>query len=298
MAKMVFDSNSPVDTYLLNMRTDESYRTQRSKLRAFVKAAGGENLSEFDWEELNADTIRFVLKKMRSEGKKSSTINATLCGVKGVFLEMFNKKKIDIEEYIRVKGIKSDKASDINVGRSLTKSEIQEMLESPSSRPIDVRNNAIMAVIMGCGLRRKEVPSLEVRHINIDAETPFLRIKGKGNKYRDIFMPDFTLEALERWLAYRTREEGPLFPGITKNDSIGYKAITSQRVYYIVKSRISNASPHDIRRTFITKLLENGADLITAQKLAGHASPETTVRYDKRGEGQRIKAIKTLDSLV
>lgn len=294
----VFNSNNPVDTYLLNLRTDESLRTQRSKLRSFIKLAGGSSIEDFDWSTVNHNTIRYVIKRMRDEGRKSSTVNATLSAVKGVFLELYNNKKVNVEEYTRVKNLKGGAVNDNEIGRALSKSEIKRMIHIPVKRPIDSRDNAILSVMFGCGLRRVEVTRLQMDNFYRDVTTPFLRIHGKGNKYRDVYLPGFALKALTEWVDdYRGFEPGEIFLNILRNDSVGESPISAQRVYYIVKTRVVNASPHDIRRTFITRLLENGVDLITTQTLAGHANPATTAKYDKRGDAQQISAIKSLENI-
>src|SRR5689334_639617 len=105
--------------------------------------------------------------------------------------------------------------------------------------------------------------------------------------------------ALDAWLAVRGAAKGPLFCGINKGGRLLPGRLSSQGVLRMVTKRAAEAkikqfSPHDMRRSFISDLLDSGADLVTVQALAGHASPTTTARYDRRGEATKKKTVELL----
>jgi integrase/recombinase XerD len=94
---------------------------------------------------------------------------------------------------------------------------------------------------------------------------------------------------IDDWILVRGSQPGPLFYHINKSDRIYQRRLTDSTVrHMLVKldkiAGIQSFSAHDLRRSFISDLLDKGADIATAQKLAGHASVETTARYDRRGE--------------
>ena len=111
--------------------------------------------------------------------------------------------------------------------------------------------------------------------------------------------PTAQSDALKDWLAARGADAGPLFCNINKGGKIKIHRMTDQAVLHILKKRANEAgvasfSPHDLRRSFISDLLDAGADISMAQQLAGHSNVTTTARYDRRGEATKRKAAELL----
>jgi len=97
----------------------------------------------------------------------------------------------------------------------------------------------------------------------------------------------------------RGTEPGPLFVPVNKGGRMELRPLSDQAVFLAVNKRAEQAgvdalSPHDFRRTFVSDLLDAGADIATVQKLAGHASVNTTARYDRRGDAAKRKAVALL----
>ena len=102
-------------------------------------------------------------------------------------------------------------------------------------------------------------------------------------------------EAIAAWLTVRGPEPGPLFVPVDKAGRIVLRRLTAESVFdrlaYLAKrAGVQRFSPHDMRRSFISDLLDNGADLAVVQQMAGHANPATTARYDRRGERAKQRA--------
>jgi len=144
------------------------------------------------------------------------------------------------------------------------------------------------------------LPHTFFRSPDFNPETGGLQVRsGKGDKDRLVYLPQGALSYLSKWLAVRGRQPGALLCPIRKGGEIEYRNMTAQAVLLIVQKRAKDAgvesfSPHDFRRTFCSDLLDAGVDIVTVQKLAGHASPVTTAKYDRRGEETKRKAVQNL----
>ena len=148
--------------------------------------------------------------------------------------------------------------------------------------------------------RRAEVASLTLADWDADKCQVIVQ-KGKGNKSREIPLPDGACRAVMAWLGRRgaASASDPLICPLAKGDKIENRQMSTQAIWKAIqkralKSGIASFSPHDCRRTYIGDLLEHGADLSTVQKLAGHADPKMTAHYDRRPAEVRRAAVKGL----
>src|SRR5262249_32013752 len=122
---------------------------------------------------------------------------------------------------------------------------------------------------------------------------------GKGRKGRTTYLDGGAAAAMADWLAVRGADAGPLLCPVNKAGKITVRRLSDQAVLGALLKRATQAtvkafSHPDLRRTFISDLLDAGADIATVQRMAGHASPETTSRYDRRGEATKRRAASLL----
>ncbi len=199
--------------------------------------------------------------------------------------------------------------------------------ETKETTAAGARDAAIIALLYAAGLRRDEVVKLDMD--SYDPETGKLVLTGRRSKQRTAYVANGAAAALNDWLTIRGLRPGPLFVEVNKggrvlieresmivkpfrkirgvevpNKKAGktiYRggAMTSQAIYNMLAKRareagIKNFSPHDLRRAFISHLLDAGADIATVSKMAGHANMQTTARYDRRPEGAKRKAAELL----
>lgn len=140
---------------------------------------------------------------------------------------------------------------------------------------------------------------MDLRDFNASAGRLEIR-NGKGGQDRTVYLPSVASALVEDWLVVRGKSPGPLLCPIRKGGRLELRRMTPQAVLLIVQKRaleagVASFSPHDFRRTFCSDLLDAGTDIVTVQKLAGHASPVTTAKYDRRGEETKRKAVERLE---
>jgi len=139
---------------------------------------------------------------------------------------------------------------------------------------------------------------LDCSHYN-PGLTELTVFSGKGRKDRLLYVPDGASDAIKDWLGLRGPQVGPLFCHVNKAVRISPRRLSGQGIWHILRKRGGEASvepfaPHDLRRSCITDLLAEGADIFVVQQLAGHSDPKTTMRYDRRGEAAKRTAARKL----
>ncbi|MCA1553766.1 MAG: tyrosine-type recombinase/integrase, partial [Chloroflexi bacterium] len=163
--------------------------------------------------------------------------------------------------------------------------------------PAGARDAAIIALLRAGGLRRAEVCALNLDDYHVG--DGLLVVRGKRNKERTAYVTNGAKDALDDWLSVRGMEAGALFCPVNKGGCVIVRRMHAEAIFNALRKRAEQAgvkdlSPDDLRRTFVSDLLDAGADIATVQKLAGHASVTTTARYDRRGEQAKRKAVELL----
>jgi site-specific recombinase XerD len=260
----------------------------------------GEHTAEtFAWAEVrfrDAAAVRSFL----ADRYQPSTVNKMLAAFRGVMKQSWRLGLIDAETYRRTIDIDNLRASTLPRGRALEGEELsalfQNCAEDPS--PAGRRDAAMLAVLYGAGLRRAEVAGLDLGDFTHDACS--LRVRnGKRRKERTVYLAEQGCEMVKAWIQDRGNEPGPLFCPVGQTGEVRTTRMRGESITYILQRRqraagVEPFSPHDLRRSCLTSMLENGVDVFTVQKLAGHADPSTTARYDRRGEGAKLEAARGL----
>jgi integrase len=232
-------------------------------------------------------------------GAAAATTNKVLAAVKGVLQQCWQSGLLDGETLSRCKAsLKSVRGSTVPKGRHIPKGEIARLFRSVSRKPnpAAARDAAVLA-LMCIGLRRAEIASLRVGDYQSDSGR--LLVRGKGGKERVVFLTNGAKAAVDDWIAVRGEQTtDALLLAVNKGGLIQPAGITAQSVYAALVRRAAEAgvsmTPHDFRRTFIGEALSAGNDLVVVQGLAGHSSPSTTARYDRRGDDVKRSAMATV----
>ena len=282
---------NPAQAYVLTLGAGQSRNKVVRILNSIARDFGHDSLNDCPWERMTYDALLAFRTRQIEKGLSPATVNLQICTLRMVAKQVWLKGMMSIETYSAIREVKSVRGSRVSKGRALNTRETGKLIAQSELKgtAIGVRDAAIIALAVGCGMRRAEIATLKLQNIN--HQTRVITILGKGNKERKVAPSEDVWCRLEDWLKVRG-EEGceNVFVAVKKGDNIQpYWAITSSAIYQLLKSRagdsqVSAFTPHDLRRTFATRLLESGADINTVRQAMGHASIITTQRYDKRDE--------------
>lgn len=254
---------------------------------------------QIDWAALRYQHTAAVRASL-ADRFAPMTVNRMLAALRGVLKEAWRLGLMDAETYHRATDLPSVRGERLPKGRRLTGGELRALCDvcAQDDTPAGARDVAMLALGYGAGLRRAEIVALDMS--DYDAESGALTIRsGKGRKDRLVYATNGSRDALGAWLRVRGSQPGPLFVGINKGGRLLPSRLSDQGVLRMVMKRGAEAgvkafSPHDLRRSFISDLLDQGADLVTVQALAGHSNVQTTARYDRRGEKAKKRASELL----
>ncbi|MEC4989032.1 MAG: site-specific integrase [Oscillatoria sp. PMC 1068.18] len=290
----------PAAVYLRSLAPG-SRRTMQQSLNAIAQLLTN---GECDALTLNWAALRYhhtaAVQATLLELHAPRTVKKMIVALRRVLREAHKLKQMDAETYQDAIDLSKIRGSSSQRGRVLSKLEIARLMQICllDATPQGKRDAALIALLRGAGLRRAEVVKLTLN--DYERETSALMIRqSKGGKDRKVYLPETALPYIEQWLEWRGRRNGALLCPIRKGGIIQLRHLTPQAVLWILQQRAQQAgvdsfSPHDFRRTFCSDLLDAGVDLVTVQKLAGHASPLTTANYDRRGEATKRKAVQNL----
>lgn len=288
---------SPAAVYLAGLQSELSRSTMRGCLNTIAALAmPGSDALSFPWAALRFQHTVAIRSKLADQFG-AATANKYLAALRGALKAAWRLGQIDAEDFRRAADLAAFKVETLPAGRSLSSGELYGLLDACGQDALGVRDAAIIGLLYSCGLRRAELAKLDLSDFDPDAGT--LRVQGKRNKERLAPVVNGALDALSDWLNVRGNEPGPLFLSIRRGGHIQHKRLTAQSIYDLLQARAAQAgikelSPHDFRRTFVGDLLDAGADIVTVQKLAGHANVTTTARYDRRPEEAKRKAAQLL----
>jgi integrase len=266
---------------------------------AGLLTSGVANAEGIDWSAVRYQHSQAVRARL-AETYAPATTNKALSALRGVLREAWRLGLMTAEEYHRAADLEAVRGETLPRGRALGAGELAALMSvcSMDPRPAGARDAALLALLYGGGLRRSEAVALDLD--DYEGETGQLTIRaGKGRKDRVGWVTNGAALAVGDWLAVRGDEPGPLFTAIGKGGRLSQDRLSGQAIHVMLRKRAKQAvvvhlSPHDMRRTFISDLLDRGADLAVVAQMAGHASVTTTVRYDRRPEVAKRKAAELL----
>src|ERR1700733_14525747 len=222
-----------------------------------------------------------------------ATINLRLAAARRLAYEASDNGLLSPDLAASIRRVKGTKKLGTRIGNWLTCTQGRRLLEAPDRRLTKgKRDHSILALLLGCGLRRAELIGLRLAHLQQrDDHWGIIDLFGKGGHVRTVPVPDRVKAAVDEWLTVACIEDGLIFRCVTHSGTIWGSGISEKVVWWVVrqsarKAAIDRVAPHDLRRTCARLCHSAGGELEQVQFLLGHRSVDTTERY--LGSRQRI----------
>lgn len=250
----------------------------------------------FNWPAIRYPHAKWLAGALARE-LSPATANKIIAALRGVLKEAWRLGLMTAEDYHRAIDVDRVKGTRLPPGRKLEHGEMTAFFQHcADDRSISAfLDAALFAAMVGGALRRSEVVELDLE--DFEADQKVLRVLGKRNKEDDVPITEATTQAIGGWVNVRGFDPGPLFCPVRKGGKIEIRRMSDQAVYDRLRRRalaagLKRFTPHDLRRTTATWLFDSGADASAIQRFLRHADVGTSVRYDRRGEEAKRKAVE------
>ncbi len=216
----------------------------------------------------------------------SSSIIISMSAIRKLAAEAADNGLLAPELAAGISRVKSAKTQGIRVGNWLSLRQAQALLSAPDTTTLrGLRDRAILAVLLGCGLRRSEVAALTFTHLQQrDGRWCIVDLVGKHSRVRTAPMPTWVKVAIDAWALPADVTQGHVFRSVNRADCVTGEGLGEKVVWQLIKpyaevAGVPGIAPHDLRRTCAKLRKAGGGELEQIQLLLGHASVQTTERY-------------------
>ena len=258
-----------------------SYKHDVKSFIEFISTHTGSEVSIKYLNDMKISDFRSFLSYLRNKDISSTSIARIISSLKSFFNYLLNINLIESTVVQSLRTPKQKKSLPRPISSELAIETIKHAQDMEKEKWIGMRNKSILMLLYGCGLRISEALNLNFEDIN---ENDYLIIKGKGNKERMVPLMDYVKNDIENYMHECPKnfmKDDPLFVG-KRLDRLSPRII--QYVLEKIRHNLSlpeTATPHALRHSFATHLLNSGGDLRTIQELLGHSSLSTTQKYTK-----------------
>jgi integrase/recombinase XerD len=272
-----------VASYAATLGTDKSRSTFAESLLRVARVLDASDPQRIPWGQLDFDGMNLIRAKLRRR-YAPQTANMTLSHVRNVVRIGFIKGLVSERAWLGVKEAKGVRGSRAHRGRALNKDELVDLLDGcgGSTWPRGPMLRAVLLLGVGTGLRLNEICALSMSGVREGK----VFVVGKGNKENECVLDRVTAKALHDWMAIRQElrwSHRRVFGSPARGRVLSAGWLWRMLHELAKEADVKSFAPHDLRRTFATRMFETGFDLREVQQLMNHSSPDTTARYDKRG---------------
>ena len=256
----------------LSEHTVNAYRRDINKLLEYA-----EQYSLILWQGINVKEARRFAAKLHASGLNPKSIQRILSACRSLFNYLVQTRQIKLNPFTDIRAPKANKT----LPKTLTAEQLAQLIEINPQDPLSYRDQAFMELFYSSGLRLSELCDLNLHDLMFDQL--LIRVTGKGNKTRDLPIGSMAVKAIRAWL--RERNKLPLkdFDAVFVSKwgrRISARNIQQRIKYWAKKQGLDiNISPHMLRHSFASHLLESSGELRSVQELLGHANISTTQIY-------------------
>jgi tyrosine recombinase XerC len=274
----------------LSPHTSAAYRADLVGLGTFL-ARGSSSL-----EDATYALLRRWLAHLGTRGYSRATLSRKAAAIRSFYRYLAHRRIVATNPASQLSAPKVPTL----LPTVLKTGEAAALLEAPvGDDPYLVRDRAILELLYAAGLRVSELCGLDVDDVDLDAQR--VRVMGKGGREREVPVGDVAAEAISHYLGWARAAIGPEAPAAAgplfynrRRRRIGSRDVRSVVENYVKRSLPGRqASPHTLRHSFATHLMEGGADIRAVQELLGHASLATTQRYTHVSRGRLFGAYRS-----
>ncbi len=231
-------------------------------------------------------TVQAYRAQLVASGLAASTVNLRMTAIRRLAAEAADNGLLAPEAASAIARVKGARRQGVRIGNWLSVPLAEALLQHPDPSTLKgKRDRALLAVMLGCGLRREETAMLTLEHVQQrDGRWTIVDLIGKGARVRSVPMPSWAKAAIDSWVASAGFVSGSLFRPVNKGDNLAAQRMTAQAVFNTVKTYaaalgLDNFAPHDLRRSYAKLAHKGRAPLEQIQLSLGHASIQTTERY-------------------
>jgi integrase len=244
---------------------------------------------------------------LEERGLAANTINQQLAAVRRLAYEAADAGLLSPELAAGIARVKGVKQLGHRSGNWLSLDQSSEVLKHTCGDSLRAkRDYAMLAMLLGCGLRRSELVGLETDEVQTRQDHwAIVDLIGKGRRVRTVPIPEWVKQALDRWIKAAGITEGKIFRAVTKRGKVWGKGLSQNLVWCVVRNcckgvGLEHIAPHDLRRTCAKLCHSGGGELEQIQFLLGHASVQTTERYlgCKQNLGHPVNDRFTLETRI
>ena len=279
------DNDSAVDAIVqVVVDSVSSVQTKRAYKRALIDfLAWFKNANQ---ATLNKAVVQRYAAELGEAGLSPANINQRLSAIRKLAREGADNDLLPEQVANGIRNVTGVRQEGHKTGRWLTRERAQELLNAPdTTRLKGLRDRAILAMLIGCGLRRTEAARLSFHHVQQrEGRWVIVDLVGKRNKVRSVPMPSWAKAAIDAWTRAASIDRDRVFRSVNKGGKISGDSMTDQAVADVVRHYAAEIGEeglvaHDLRRTFAKLAYKGGSALDQIQLSLGHASLKTTERY-------------------
>ncbi|EJE1253750.1 tyrosine recombinase XerC [Vibrio parahaemolyticus] len=256
----------------LSLHTQRNYKQQLETMAQHLAEMGLK-----DWSQVDAGWVRQLAGKGMREGMKASSLATRLSALRSFFDFLILRGEMSANP---AKGVSAPRKKR-PLPKNLDVDEVNQLLEVNEDDPLAIRDRAMMELMYGAGLRLAELVSVDVRDVQLRSGE--LRVIGKGDKERKVPFSGMATEWVGKWLRVRGDLAAPGEPALFVSKlgtRISHRSVQKRMAEWGQKQSVaSHISPHKLRHSFATHMLESSNNLRAVQELLGHENISTTQIY-------------------